>query len=88
MHCGHGLQFGIFLTPLNNAPKAVVALARRSEELGYDYFCVLARSVFYDFLALRPGGSLFIIGRGVTAVQAVAERIGPSAVRQALRGYG
>src|SRR5690242_6869218 len=33
---GHHLQFGTFITPLNNAPEKTVALARRSEELGYD----------------------------------------------------
>jgi FAD/FMN-containing dehydrogenase len=33
---GHPLQFGTFITPLNSAPQKTVALARRSEELGYD----------------------------------------------------
>src|SRR5215813_8788180 len=36
MHYGHPLKFGTFITPLNPAPKQVVALAKRSEELGYD----------------------------------------------------
>lgn len=36
MNYGHRLQFGTFLTPQNSAPDAVVALARRSEALGYD----------------------------------------------------
>jgi alkanesulfonate monooxygenase SsuD/methylene tetrahydromethanopterin reductase-like flavin-dependent oxidoreductase (luciferase family) len=36
MNYGHPLTFGTFITPLNKAPETVVALARRSEELGYD----------------------------------------------------
>lgn len=36
MNYNHPIQFGIFITPRNNAPETVVALARRSEELGYD----------------------------------------------------
>jgi FAD/FMN-containing dehydrogenase len=36
MNYAHPLKFGTFITPLNNAPEAVVALARSSEELGYD----------------------------------------------------
>ncbi len=36
MNYGHRLEFGTFLTPKNSAPEAVVALAQRSEELGYD----------------------------------------------------
>ena len=36
MNYGHPLTFGTFITPLNNAPEVVVALARRSEALGYD----------------------------------------------------
>lgn len=36
MNYGHPLKFGTFITPLNSAPEAVVALAVRSEELGYD----------------------------------------------------
>lgn len=36
MPYGHSLQFGTFITPLNAAPENVVALARRSEALGYD----------------------------------------------------
>src|SRR5215475_3463363 len=36
MHYGHPLKFGTFITPLNRAPEQVVALAKRSEELGYD----------------------------------------------------
>ena len=36
MNYGHPLQFGTFITPLNNAPETTVALARRSEALGYD----------------------------------------------------
>jgi alkanesulfonate monooxygenase SsuD/methylene tetrahydromethanopterin reductase-like flavin-dependent oxidoreductase (luciferase family) len=36
MNYGHPLQFGTFITPRNDAPEEVVALARRSEELGYD----------------------------------------------------
>jgi alkanesulfonate monooxygenase SsuD/methylene tetrahydromethanopterin reductase-like flavin-dependent oxidoreductase (luciferase family) len=33
---GHPLQFGTFITPVNNPPQAAVDLAQRSEELGYD----------------------------------------------------
>ena len=33
---GHSLKFGTFITPLNKASNAVVALAKRSEQLGYD----------------------------------------------------
>jgi hypothetical protein len=36
MNYGHPLKFGTFITPLSNVPETVVALARRSEELGYD----------------------------------------------------
>ncbi|HEY0752441.1 MAG TPA: LLM class flavin-dependent oxidoreductase [Ktedonobacteraceae bacterium] len=36
MNYGHPLQFGTFITPFNASPETVVALARRSEELGYD----------------------------------------------------
>jgi alkanesulfonate monooxygenase SsuD/methylene tetrahydromethanopterin reductase-like flavin-dependent oxidoreductase (luciferase family) len=36
MNYGHPLTFGTFLTPANGPPDAPVALARRSEELGYD----------------------------------------------------
>lgn len=36
MNYGHPLQFGTFITPSNRAPDAVVALAKRSESLGYD----------------------------------------------------
>src|SRR3954468_5039374 len=36
MNYGHALEFGTFITPRNASPKATVALARRSEELGYD----------------------------------------------------
>lgn len=36
MNYNHPIQFGIFITPRNNAPETVVALARHSEELGYD----------------------------------------------------
>jgi alkanesulfonate monooxygenase SsuD/methylene tetrahydromethanopterin reductase-like flavin-dependent oxidoreductase (luciferase family) len=36
MNYGHALAFGTFITPLNSSPEAVVALARRSEALGYD----------------------------------------------------
>ena len=36
MNYGHPLRFGTFLTPLNQAPERVVALAKRSEALGYD----------------------------------------------------
>ncbi|MFN8564878.1 MAG: LLM class flavin-dependent oxidoreductase, partial [Anaerolineae bacterium] len=36
MNYGHPLQFGTFITPSNRASEQVVALARLSEELGYD----------------------------------------------------
>jgi FAD/FMN-containing dehydrogenase len=36
MNYGHPLQFGTFITPLSNTPETAVALARRSEALGYD----------------------------------------------------
>ncbi|MCC6612915.1 MAG: LLM class flavin-dependent oxidoreductase [Anaerolineae bacterium] len=36
MNYGHPLKFGVFLTPRNAVPEKVVALARRSEALGYD----------------------------------------------------
>lgn len=36
MNYGHLLQFGTFITPLSNTPETAVALARRSEALGYD----------------------------------------------------
>jgi alkanesulfonate monooxygenase SsuD/methylene tetrahydromethanopterin reductase-like flavin-dependent oxidoreductase (luciferase family) len=36
MNYGHPLKFGTFLTPVNNAPPQVVALAKHSEDLGYD----------------------------------------------------
>jgi len=36
MNYGHPLQFGTFITPRSANPEAVVALAVRSEELGYD----------------------------------------------------
>ncbi|MEV6306049.1 LLM class flavin-dependent oxidoreductase [Actinoplanes sp. NPDC051861] len=36
MDYGHALRFGTFLTPSNADPESVVALARLSEELGYD----------------------------------------------------
>ncbi len=36
MNYGHSLQFGLFLTPRNNPPEAVVTLAERGEALGYD----------------------------------------------------
>lgn len=36
MNYGHPLKFGTFITPLNKAPEQVVALAKRSEILGYD----------------------------------------------------
>jgi hypothetical protein len=36
MDYGHPLQFGTFITPTNAQPQAPVALARLSEDLGYD----------------------------------------------------
>ncbi|MDR7274790.1 LLM class flavin-dependent oxidoreductase [Catenuloplanes atrovinosus] len=36
MNYGHPLEFGTFVTPGNASPRDPVALARRSEELGYD----------------------------------------------------
>lgn len=36
MNYGHTLKFGTFITPLNKAPDEIVALAKRSETLGYD----------------------------------------------------
>lgn len=36
MNYDHPLEFGTFITPVNNPPDAAVALARRSEGLGYD----------------------------------------------------
>src|SRR5262245_14006060 len=36
MNYGHPLHFGTFITPLNKEPERVVALARRSEEIGYN----------------------------------------------------
>src|SRR5215217_3440642 len=36
MNYGHPLEFGTFITPRINVPETTVALARRSEELGYD----------------------------------------------------
>src|SRR5215211_8645959 len=36
MTYGHPLTFGTFITPLNSVPETVVALARRSEALGYE----------------------------------------------------
>lgn len=36
MNYGHALKFGTFLTPRNDAPEQVVALAKHSETLGYD----------------------------------------------------
>src|SRR5450755_467432 len=36
MNYGHPLKFGTFITPLNKAAEKTVALARLSEELGYD----------------------------------------------------
>lgn len=36
MNYGHALTFGTFITPSNSAPQAVIALAQRSEALGYD----------------------------------------------------
>jgi hypothetical protein len=36
MNYGHPLKFGTFITPQNNAPETVIALAQRSEALGYD----------------------------------------------------
>lgn len=36
MNYGHPLTFGTFITPKSESPEDVVALAQRSEELGYD----------------------------------------------------
>ncbi|GCE50310.1 FAD/FMN-containing dehydrogenase [Thermosporothrix hazakensis] len=36
MHYGHLLKFGTFITPSAQKPERVVALAKQSEELGYD----------------------------------------------------
>lgn len=36
MNYGHALEFGTFITPSNEDPESVVALARLSEQLGYD----------------------------------------------------
>lgn len=36
MNYGHPIEFGTFLTPQGTSPETVVALAQRSEELGYD----------------------------------------------------
>ncbi|TAM71721.1 MAG: LLM class flavin-dependent oxidoreductase [Microbacteriaceae bacterium] len=36
MYYGHELQFGTFITPVNNPPSQAVELAVLSEELGYD----------------------------------------------------
>lgn len=36
MNYGHPLKFGTFITPVNHAPQQVVALAKHSEDLGYD----------------------------------------------------
>ncbi len=37
MDYGHELEFGTFLTPVNDPPQAAVARARLSEQLGYDF---------------------------------------------------
>lgn len=34
---GHPIRFGTFITPVNAPPQQAVALAQRSEELGYDF---------------------------------------------------
>ncbi|MBO9577222.1 MAG: LLM class flavin-dependent oxidoreductase [Microbacteriaceae bacterium] len=34
---GHPIRFGTFITPVNRPPQQAVALAQRSEELGYDF---------------------------------------------------
>ena len=36
MDYGHPLEFGTFITPANSTPQTPVALARLSEQLGYD----------------------------------------------------
>jgi alkanesulfonate monooxygenase SsuD/methylene tetrahydromethanopterin reductase-like flavin-dependent oxidoreductase (luciferase family) len=36
MNYGHALEFGTFITPLNARPERTVALAKLSEDLGYD----------------------------------------------------
>lgn len=36
MDYGHDIQFGTFITPINQAPQQPVLLARLSEQLGYD----------------------------------------------------
>jgi FAD/FMN-containing dehydrogenase len=36
MNYNHPIQFGTFITPRSNTPETTVALARRSEALGYD----------------------------------------------------
>lgn len=36
MNYGHQLEFGTFLTPSASAPEDIVALAKRSEDLGFD----------------------------------------------------
>ena len=36
MDYGHELEFGTFITPVNDPPEAAVARARLSEQLGYD----------------------------------------------------
>ncbi|MEV4343688.1 LLM class flavin-dependent oxidoreductase [Actinoplanes sp. NPDC049596] len=36
MDYGHPLEFGTFITPVNNPPKAAVARAQLSEQLGFD----------------------------------------------------
>src|SRR3712207_3597763 len=36
MNYGHPIEFGTFTTPQSSSPETAVALARRSEELGYE----------------------------------------------------
>lgn len=36
MNYGHPIEFGTFITPMNDPPETAVALAKRNEELGYD----------------------------------------------------
>ena len=36
MDYGHALEFGTFISPVNSPPQAAVALAKLSEQLGYD----------------------------------------------------
>ena len=89
MNYGHPLKFGTFITPVNNVPEMAVALARRSEDLGYDLvtfqdhpyqpafldtWTLMSHGLRNEMKESRPMGNVFRSRRGTQARLKRSER--------------